>query len=124
MILGGYSQLVNGLASAPTPLDIRYNQRVEKITYSREQSPKNCGKDEPVVTISCSNGDIIQADAVVLSVSLGVLKAKDIIFEPELPYEKKDAISRLGFGLLNKVYSLEMSLISGCPGIRTSILGF
>jgi monoamine oxidase len=105
MIVGGYGQLVNGLASAPTPLDIRYNHRVERISYCEQTR-----KDEPGVTITCSNGEVIQADAVVLSVSLGVLKANDITFDPELPYDKVDAISRLGFGLLNKVYKSETSL--------------
>jgi Flavin containing amine oxidoreductase len=118
MILGGYGQLVNGLASTPTPLDIRYDCRVEKVAYSPVQTLNIAEKDEPAVTISCSNGEVIQADAVVLSVSLGVLKAQTITFEPELPGEKQDAISRLGFGLLNKVCPLKMTLILGCISLR------
>jgi monoamine oxidase len=105
MILGGYGQLVNGLASTPTALDIRYNQCVEKITYSRRRSPnwRTVECDEPPITVFCKDQGTIQADAVVLTVSLGVLKSGDISFDPELPDNKKDAISRLGFGLLNKV---------------------
>jgi lysine-specific histone demethylase 1 len=42
-------------------------------------------------------------DCIVVTVSLGVLKASSIQFEPALPHHKMRAISRLGFGLLDKV---------------------
>jgi protoporphyrinogen oxidase len=102
MILGGYGQLANGLASTPTSLDIRYNQSVQQITYSHgnRRTPE---LDEPPVTVICDSGEIVQADAVVVTASLGVLKSGMITFDPELPVRKTDAISRLGFGLLNKV---------------------
>ena len=103
MIIGGYGQFANGLASTPTMLDIRYNQSVEKITYSRSQNRRTPECDEPPVTILYDNGQSIQADAVVLTPSLGVLKSESIKFDPELPVQKRDTISRLGFGLLNKV---------------------
>ena len=103
MIIGGYGQFTNGLAAIPTSLDIRYNQCVDKITYSRSQNRRTPECDEPPVTILCNNGQSIQADAVVLTPPLGVLKSGSITFDPELPVHKRDAISRLGFGLLNKV---------------------
>jgi monoamine oxidase len=103
MILGGYGQFTNGLASTPTELDIRFNQCVEKIAYPRNQNRKIPESEEPAITITCSNGDTLQADAVVVTVSLGVLKSGSITFDPALPDQKKGAISRLGFGLLNKV---------------------
>ena len=43
-------------------------------------------------------------DAVVVTVPLGVLKAGAITFSPALPKAKQKAISRLGFGTLDKVY--------------------
>lgn len=49
----------------------------------------------------CSS--IFRADAVVLSVPLGVLKANVMTFHPPLPEWKTQAINNLGFGLLNKV---------------------
>ena len=49
----------------------------------------------------CSS--IFRADAVIVSVPLGVLKANTISFHPPLPEWKTQAISNLGFGLLNKV---------------------
>ena len=42
-------------------------------------------------------------DAVLVTVPVGVLKKGTILFEPPLPPHKQAAISRMGFGLLNKV---------------------
>jgi len=52
--------------------------------------------DEPDKPFPC--------DRVIITVSLGVLKAGDIVFDPELPDLKKDAIKNLGFGRLDKVW--------------------
>ena len=103
MILGGYGQLANGLASTPNALDIRYNHVVKQIQYTRGSNRRMADTDSPTITVLCHNGEKIHADAVVVTVSLGVLKSGKILFEPELPAQKKEAISRLGFGLLNKV---------------------
>ena len=43
-------------------------------------------------------------DAVIVTVPLGVLKEGGIGFKPELPSAKRRSISRLGMGLLDKVY--------------------
>lgn len=43
------------------------------------------------------------ADAAVVAVPLGVLKAKTIKFEPKLPDWKESAISELGVGIENKI---------------------
>ena len=45
----------------------------------------------------------MDADRVIVTVPLGVLKAGTIAFDPPLPEEKQQAIERLGFGLLDKV---------------------
>jgi len=49
---------------------------------------------------------VFAADAVVVTVPLGVLKREKIQFEPPLSMRKKTAIKRLGFGNLNKVIML------------------
>lgn len=103
MISGGYGQFANGLASIPTPLDIRYNHCIERIDYSRDEGRSTPEMEDMPITITCNNGDTVRADAVVVTVSLGVLKSGAITFDPALPECKKGAISRLGFGLLNKV---------------------
>jgi monoamine oxidase len=47
----------------------------------------------------------LRADAVVVTVPLGVLKRGDeaLRFSPPLTQRKRDAIGRLGFGAMNKV---------------------
>ena len=47
--------------------------------------------------------EALEADVVVMTVPLGVLKTGAIAFEPPLPAAKQAAIEGLGFGLLNKV---------------------
>lgn len=103
MILGGYGQFTNGLASFPTKLNIRYNHRVRTIKYGKLQRSALSDPDESPVTVICDDGNSIEADTVIVTASLGVLKSAMIQFDPELPAEKTAAISRLGFGLLNKV---------------------
>jgi len=44
------------------------------------------------------------ADVVIVTVPLGVLKARAISFQPALPAEKLAAIDRLGFGVQNRIY--------------------
>ncbi|CAI9096242.1 OLC1v1032338C1 [Oldenlandia corymbosa var. corymbosa] len=85
---GGNETLVRALAA---DLPIFYNRPVERISY---------GADGVLVS---SGGQAYQGDMVLVTVPLGVLKKNVIQFVPDLPPKKKDAIERLGFGLLNKV---------------------
>lgn len=55
------------------------------------------------VTVS-TGGTTYEADLVLVTVPLGVLKAGSIVFDPPLGEAKREAIDRLGMGLLNKVY--------------------
>ncbi|PWA91175.1 Amine oxidase [Artemisia annua] len=87
-IPGGNDTFIRALAEN---LPIFYNQTVESIKY---------GSDGVLVY---ANGQEYHADMVLCTVPLGVLKKKSIEFIPDLPQRKKDAIERLGFGLLNKV---------------------
>lgn len=92
MLLGGYTQLPRGLWMSPRKLDIRTRHVVRKITY-----------EEGGARIECENEQVFQADKVVVTLPLGVLKAEQVRFEPALPDWKLGAIERLGYGLLNKV---------------------
>jgi len=94
-VIGGYSQVPRSLMMLPTPLDVRLNTVVRKIKYS--------STSEGAASVECEDGRIIEADHIVLTAPLGVLKAGTIEFEPKLPSWKQGAIDRLGFGLLNKV---------------------
>ncbi|KAJ6684656.1 FLAVIN MONOAMINE OXIDASE [Salix purpurea] len=72
-------------------LPIFYEKTVESIRY---------GVDGVIVY---AGGQGFRGDMVLCTVPLGVLKKGSIEFVPELPQRKKDAIQRLGYGLLNKV---------------------
>jgi polyamine oxidase len=85
---GGYTQLSQHLAKG---LDIRPRTEVKRIAHGGEQ-----------VRLETSQGTVT-ADRVIVTVPLGVLKAGTIAFDPPLPEAKRNAIERLGFGLLNKV---------------------
>ena len=86
----GYGQIVAQLAKG---LDIHLNQIVSQIAY------------DDGVTIT-TNQDSFAADYAIVTLPLGVLKKASVTFSPALPTEKQRAISKLGMGLLNKVYFL------------------
>ncbi|KAK4185530.1 putative lysine-specific histone demethylase 1 [Podospora australis] len=95
MVIGGYQSLPKGLLQLPTPLDLRQKSPVKKITYS----PAGTG----AAKVECEDGYTVEADYVVNTIPLGVLKHGNVQFEPPLPSWKSDTIERLGFGVLNKV---------------------
>ena len=90
-IPGGNETFVRVLAEG---LPIFYGRTVECIKY---------GSDG---VLACTDGQQFRADMALCTVPLGVLKKESIKFVPDLPQSKKDAIHRLGFGLLNKVVML------------------
>lgn len=55
------------------------------------------------VKVAVENGKTFVADAAIVAVPLGVLKAKSIKFEPKLPDWKEAAISDIGVGIENKI---------------------
>ncbi|KDO85036.1 hypothetical protein CISIN_1g004657mg [Citrus sinensis] len=90
-IPGGNEWFVRALAE---DLPIFYQRTVQSIRY---------GVDGVMVY---AGGQEFRGDMVLCTVPLGVLKKGTIEFVPELPQRKKDAIQRLGYGLLNKVAML------------------
>lgn len=87
--VGGYVGLVDALADG---LDIRLQSAVVSIAYG-----------ETGVRVQVSSGEVFSGSQVIVTVPLGVLKAGAIAFEPALPEEKLQAISRLDMGNLEKV---------------------
>lgn len=55
------------------------------------------------VRVETRCGQIFAAEACIVTVPLGVLQSGDVAFWPPLPYWKSSAMSRIGFGLLNKI---------------------
>ncbi|PRC42517.1 amine oxidase, partial [Mycobacterium sp. ITM-2017-0098] len=85
---GGYVQIVDHLAR---DLTIRLGAEVTRVAYGAA-----------TVTVDTAQ-ETFEADHVIVTVPLGVLKAGTIVFDPPLPEGKQKAIRRLGFGLLDKV---------------------
>ena len=84
----GYSQIVDVLAAGR---DIRLDHPVAGIDHSGA-----------TVAVTTESGDSFEADRVVVTVPLGVLKANAISFTPELPPAMRDAIAALDMGILNR----------------------
>ena len=89
---GGYSQIVDVLAAGR---DIRLDHPVAGIDYSG-----------PTIAVATESGDTFEADRVVVTVPLGVLKADAISFTPELPPVMREAIAALDMGILNRTVLL------------------
>ena len=96
-IVGGYIQVPKALYQLPSPLDVRLGTYVTGISYDPSENGEGLAK------VTCGNGEMVEADQVVLTVPLGVVKESGLKFSPPLPEWKTGAIERLGFGLLNKV---------------------
>ncbi|KAI9736912.1 MAG: hypothetical protein M1818_005963 [Claussenomyces sp. TS43310] len=96
MIIGGYQQVPRGLLQCPRPLSVRKRSPVTRILYSSEAATRPA-------QVECEDGYTVQADCVVSSIPLGVLKRNEVDFQPALPSWKLGAIERLGYGILNKV---------------------
>lgn len=96
MVVGGYQAVPRGLAKCPTPLEVKTKSPVRNIKYGNGDSPAPC-------VVECEDGTSIEADIVVSTIPLGVLKQGSVGFDPPLPEWKKGAIERIGFGVLNKV---------------------
>lgn len=89
MFAAGYEVIATHLAQG---LNITTGQRVTRVDTSGTG-----------VQVTTERGSL-NADAVVVAVPLGVLKAGHISFMPRLPDAQAQAIQALGMGLLNKLY--------------------
>jgi lysine-specific histone demethylase 1 len=87
-----------GLWKCPSQLDVRFNTPIKSVHYQVGES--EAGK---AVRVESTNGEVFEADQIVLTTPLGVLKSGSITFQPPLPDWKQGVIERMGFGLLNKV---------------------
>lgn len=106
-IAKGYLSVIQSIASILPPGLVQLGKKVTKI----EWRPEPDGRNIPTpVKLHFADGSEISADHVIVTVSLGVLKAaiqQDLdsrLFNPPLPSFKTEAISRLGFGVVNKLF--------------------
>lgn len=87
-IVGGYRRLVDTLAH---DLDIRLEHPVTAVRHGGGP-----------VSVETPHG-VFDGSHVLVTVPLGVLKARSITFDPPLPADKQSAIDRIGMGTLEKV---------------------
>ncbi len=87
IVTNGYDKMTDFLAQG---LDVRLNTRVSSVDYSTAK----------VKVVA--NGNVFEADYVIVSVPLGVLKNGAIAFSPALPNDKSTAISKTNMGNVNK----------------------
>lgn len=88
LISGGSGSLIDKLVQG---LTIQYDAPVSRIAL-----------DGSGVTVT-ARGETRNADAVIITVPLGVLKSDAITFDPPLPQRKQEAIAKLGVGSLTKI---------------------
>ncbi|KAL8503065.1 hypothetical protein ACS0TY_021982 [Phlomoides rotata] len=95
----GYSSVIESLASVLPAGMVQLNRKVEKIEWD------SCESHRPV-KLHFADGSTVSADHVIVTVSLGVLKRgiESCMFNPPLPTAKNGAISRLGYGVVDKVF--------------------
>lgn len=84
----GYDQLIAPLASG---IDVRFGSVVQRIEWA---------EDGAVID---TDTESMEADAVIVTLPLGVLQAGDVEFDPALPSEYLAAIDALGMGVLDKI---------------------
>ncbi|XP_020223219.1 probable polyamine oxidase 5 [Cajanus cajan] len=112
-IAKGYLSIIEYLASVLPPGLVQLGRKVTRIEWQADERKgvENgyggcCSR--PVKLHFC-DGSVMSADHVIVTVSLGVLKAAigdddSGMFCPPLPPSKTEAISRLGFGVVNKLF--------------------
>lgn len=108
-IPAGFQEVARRLAEG---LDVRYGHEVGRI----EWGPQG-------VALRCSNGAISSADAAIVTLPLGVLKARaQELFRPRLPERTEQAISRLGTSPVDKLF-VEFSFPPPPPDCKSADTG-
>ncbi|EEF48065.1 probable polyamine oxidase 5 [Ricinus communis] len=108
-IAKGYLSIIESLASVLPKGLIQLGRTVARIEWQPEanHSMEN-GHGHKPVQLHFNDGSVMCADHVIVTFSLGVLKAgigqDSGMFSPPLPSFKTEAISRLGYGVVNKLF--------------------
>lgn len=90
-------KIPNPADAIPIEEKILFNKAVTNIDWKHTK--------EPAVTITCIDGTVVDADHVIVTTSLGVLKEKHHqLFNPPLPPKKVSAIEGLVLGTVDKIY--------------------
>jgi spermine oxidase len=78
---------------------------IDKLIYFNKTVVNIDWSEAPPVRVTCSDETKIDADHVIVTTSLGVLKERLLtMFTPELPIAKSNAIRGLSMGTVDKIY--------------------
>jgi polyamine oxidase len=96
----GYDRIVDWTAQSLPSDTIRLNCVVDRVVWSDD------GSDPCVVEYHDVDGSLhtLQADAVVSTLPLGVLKRELVTFVPPLPDDTRFALGKFSYGALGKVF--------------------
>jgi len=94
-VMSGFSKLLTSMSRG---VDVRLRHVVSKIEYN--PNPSKVSKKNVVVT---TDKGIFTAAYCCVTLPLGILKEGKVTFSPPLPKKKREAIDRIGYGLLDKV---------------------
>ncbi|CAJ2637957.1 unnamed protein product [Trifolium pratense] len=120
-IAKGYLSIIESIASVLPNGLVQLGKKVKKIEWQTQKKSDYDDHSFRPVKLHFYDGSVMYADHVIVTVSLGVLKAsishhdddddgddedekKGMFFCPKLPSFKVEAISRLGFGVVNKLF--------------------
>ncbi|XP_071978400.1 peroxisomal N(1)-acetyl-spermine/spermidine oxidase-like [Engystomops pustulosus] len=116
----GYQGLLNVLIDQLPPNSLRCHKPVQCVQWEGSTS-SDTTVSKHSVNVVCEDGERFPADHVIVTVSLGCLKERaSTLFDPPLPKGKMEAIQRLGFGTVAKIF-LEFSKPfwpEDCAGIQ------
>ncbi|XP_028668897.2 polyamine oxidase (exo-N4-amino) 1 isoform X1 [Erpetoichthys calabaricus] len=103
---GHMHQIVENLLRDFPKENILLSTQVTKIEWNGSfQGSEEEEENQYPVRVLCEGGKEILADHVLLTISVGCLKAlASTLFHPILPSEKTLAIEKLGFGTMNKIF--------------------
>lgn len=100
----GYDRIAKALAAGLTSGSVYFEHEVTQINWMAS-SESDAPQSSYPVKIVCGNGKTFNADHVIVTVSLGILKEKHSeLFCPSLPTDKITAIQNLGFGYVGKIF--------------------
>ncbi|CAL4063535.1 unnamed protein product, partial [Meganyctiphanes norvegica] len=120
----GFGAIFNSILNE-CRMDLQLNSEVVKIDYAPQIESMSCrfyvpNSDIFPVKVECRDGSRYESQHVIVTSSLGYLKAHPKLFMPQLPSIITDAIDSLSFGTINKIF-LEYEnpwWESDCEGIQ------
>ncbi|CDW72919.1 amine oxidase [Stylonychia lemnae] len=90
VVEGGFQKITDQLSKE---LKIILRKQVVEIDYLND-----------LITIKTTDGEVYQANKVIVTVPLGILKSKEILFNPPLIQSKLESIEKLGSGIMDKLF--------------------